>query len=469
MKLKTITAKSMPDALAEVRRQLGHDAVVLHTRSVKRGGVLGLGARTCVEVTAGDGREIARERSRRRADAKRSAASATAASATPPRSAAAESRRTPEPPRTAGEALRQHPAAGDLIRRTYQAARADLAKPAASASTATLEPEPNTAAPRVTTGGLGEATRLHEELREVKRLVARAMRKHGDALAASTPGPGGDSDALVDHYLALIRQEVAEELAERVLHDARGTLARAETQAETDAKEEPDAAQRRAVIEALCRQIPVDAEADRLKPTDDGRPRTLALVGPTGVGKTTTVAKLAATFKLKQSKRVELITLDTYRIAAVDQLRTYAGIIGVPLHVASTPEQAGEAVRACTEADVILIDTAGRSPSDEGRLNELRAMLRAAKPHETHLVLSAAASEAAMARVVERFDRIDSDRIIVTKLDEAVTFGVLLNLPRLAGKPLSFITTGQEVPHQIEVGRAPRLAELVLGEGSVEA
>ena len=104
MKLKTITAKSMPDALAEVRRQLGHDAVVLHTRSVKRGGVLGLGARTCVEVTAGDGREIARERSRRRADAKRSAASATAASATPPRSAAAESRRTPEPPRTAGEA-----------------------------------------------------------------------------------------------------------------------------------------------------------------------------------------------------------------------------------------------------------------------------------------------------------------------------------------------------------------------------
>ena len=193
-------------------------------------------------------------------------------------------------------------------------------------------------------------------------------------------------------------------------------------------------------------------------------PKNILMIGPTGVGKTTTVAKLAAMYKLKRNKRVGLITMDTYRIAAVDQLKTYAGIIGVPLHVASTSQEVRAAVDACRDCDVVLIDTAGRSPSDSKRLEQTKLLLEAADPDETHLVLSATCSQAAMMRVVERFDQIVSERIIVTKLDEAETFGVLLNVPQLAGKRLSFVTTGQEVPHQIEVGRSERLAALVLGE-----
>lgn len=524
MKLKTITAKSMSEALAEVRRQLGDDAVVLHTRSVKRGGLLGLGARSMVEVTAGDGQEIARYRA-----AKRGQRGAAAARRLPNRSArvgaaygvgasqradlqdASHKPRSPrlgaEPPETHGgndspspaRALRQNPAAGDLIRRTYQAAQAELDSRAASAP-ASSEPLRAATAPTATAATVRAVSdsdapprdpraavppecpppslpedsfrQLCDELREVKRLVGRAMRTGEPPSVAAANVEAGD-DALVDHYLALIKQEVAEELAGKVLHEARGLIPR-DVEGEEAESAEANAASRRAMIDAIAKRIPIDESADALPATEDGRPRVIALVGPTGVGKTTTVAKLAAMYKLKRNQRVGLLTMDTYRIAAVDQLKTYAGIIGVPLHVASTPEEASSAMDACRDCDVVLIDTAGRSPNDSRRLEETQKLLAAAEPHETHLVLSATCSQAAMMRVVERFDRIASERIIVTKLDEAETFGVLLNVPQLAGKRLSFVTTGQEVPHQIEVGRSERLAALVLGEtllgeGSAEA
>ncbi|MFW5682571.1 MAG: flagellar biosynthesis protein FlhF [Phycisphaeraceae bacterium] len=520
MKLKTITAKSMSEALAEVRRQLGEDAVVLHTRSVKSGGLLGLGAKTRVEITAGDGREIARYRAAKRGQRGSSTARQTplhtqtlgqtrsqtrgnergnvfgngtssashrdATAGSPLRRGAASHHAdggAADPSPSPATALRQHPAAGDLIRRTYQAAQAELdnraavavaTRPRSGAVDATASPAehatprepavPSETAPPAVTQPLPEDSfrKLCDELREVKRLVGRAMRT-GEAPSTAAANVEAGDDALVDHYLSLIKQEVAEELAGKVLREARGLLPPSADGEDSDGPE-ASAAYRRAMIDAIAKRIPIDEGADELPASEDGRPRVIALVGPTGVGKTTTVAKLAAMYKLKRNKRVGLITMDTYRIAAVDQLKTYAGIIGVPLHVASTSEEVRRAMDACGDCDVVLIDTAGRSPSDAKRLEQTRLLLDAAQPHETHLVLSATCSQAAMMRVVERFDRIASQRIIVTKLDEAETFGVLLNVPQLAGKRLSFVTTGQEVPHQIEVGRSERLAALVLGE-----
>jgi flagellar biosynthesis protein FlhF len=209
----------------------------------------------------------------------------------------------------------------------------------------------------------------------------------------------------------------------------------------------------------------------------------MALVGPTGVGKTTTVAKLAASFKLRHGRSVALITSDTYRIAAVDQLRTYASIIGLPLKVVMTPDEMRTAIDDLREAghDLILIDTAGRSQNNTDRLAELAAFLDAARPDQTHLVLSSAASEAVLVRTAQAFASTRPNHILFTKLDEAVNFGVLVNVvqrvarelrlsqidPRSAaqrggGIPLSFVTTGQEVPDHIEPGRADRLARAVL-------
>jgi len=114
---------------------------------------------------------------------------------------------------------------------------------------------------------------------------------------------------------------------------------------------------------------------------------------------------------------------------------------------------------------VVLIDTAGRSQRNADRLDELAQLIEVAKPHETHLVLSATASQRVLLEIVERFAGIDTDRLIFTKLDEAVTCGVLLNVAQKVNKPLSYITTGQEVPHQIEPCRSGRLVEMVLGGG----
>jgi flagellar biosynthesis protein FlhF len=223
------------------------------------------------------------------------------------------------------------------------------------------------------------------------------------------------------------------------------------------------------VRECVADLLPQGEQTLEPQPSQDGRPRTIALVGPTGVGKTTTIAKLAATYKLKQNLRVGLITMDTYRIAAVDQLRTYAGIIGVPLQVALSPNDLKTSLHACADCDVVLLDTAGRSPRNDQKLEELSVFLRSAQPHEVHLVLSSTCTQSVLMDAVERFSKIRTDRIIFTKLDEAVTFGVLLNVARKVNKRLSYLTTGQDVPHQIEPGRPERLAELVVGEGQVKS
>jgi flagellar biosynthesis protein FlhF len=124
-----------------------------------------------------------------------------------------------------------------------------------------------------------------------------------------------------------------------------------------------------------------------------------------------------------------------------------------------------EALAKCRDYDVVLIDTAGRSQRDDGKLDQLAAFIAAANPHEVHLVLSSTANEHVLLEAAERFTKMRIDHIIFTKLDEAVSFGVLLNVVRKVNKQLSYITTGQEVPHQIEPGRSERLAGLILGEG----
>ncbi len=262
-------------------------------------------------------------------------------------------------------------------------------------------------------------------------------------------------EALFNEYVGLIQNEVAQEIADDLCDRVRRDLNEAQL---------ADAAQVRTSFRRhLAALVPVAPDSMLVRPSD-GRPFTLALVGPTGVGKTTTVAKLAAAYKLRHQRRVGLITTDTYRIAAVDQLRTYANIIGLPLKVALTPAEMAEACRSLAHCDVILIDTAGRSPNDGARLEEIRAFAKAADPHEVHLVLSSTCSEQVLMRTIERFSAVEADRVIFTKTDEAVSLGVLINVMRKAGKELSFITTGQEVPDHIEAGSPERLAALVLGE-----
>jgi flagellar biosynthesis protein FlhF len=191
----------------------------------------------------------------------------------------------------------------------------------------------------------------------------------------------------------------------------------------------------------------------------------IVLIGPTGVGKTTTIAKLAARFKLAQQKQVGLITIDTYRIAAVDQLKTYAQILEVPLRTVLRPGELDEALAAMAGLDVVLLDTAGRSPADAPRLRQMKTFLDAARPDEVHLVVSATAGRACAQRVLESFALLGANRWILSKLDEGETFGIAMNVAAATKTPLSFITTGQEVPDDIAAPSPGKLADLIVGEG----
>ena len=191
-------------------------------------------------------------------------------------------------------------------------------------------------------------------------------------------------------------------------------------------------------------------------------PHVLALVGPTGVGKTTTVAKLAANSRLRERRRVGLITVDTYRIAAVEQLRTYAEIMDLPMEVVTTPREMQRAVDNLGGLELILVDTAGRSPRDDVRIQELRSLLLEAQPTEVHLVLSCVTGAAGLLKAAEQFRTVGVTALLLTKLDEAHALGNLLPLLQSSGLPLSYLTHGQNVPDDIQAANRRALARRIL-------
>ncbi len=195
-----------------------------------------------------------------------------------------------------------------------------------------------------------------------------------------------------------------------------------------------------------------------------GARRVVALVGPTGVGKTTTVAKLAARFKLQHGLRVGLLTVDTYRIAAIEQLKTYADIIDLPLAVGGDPESARRALDELGAVDLVLVDTAGRSPKDQPKIHELGELLTRLRPDEVHLVLSASTSRRSLRATADQFAPARPDRLILTKLDEAETLGAFAAILGRSERPVSYLTTGQSVPDDIEEADRGRLARLIVGE-----
>jgi flagellar biosynthesis protein FlhF len=193
------------------------------------------------------------------------------------------------------------------------------------------------------------------------------------------------------------------------------------------------------------------------------RCQVVAFVGPTGVGKTTTIAKLAASFRLQEKARVGLITVDTYRIAAVEQLRTYAEIMDLPMEVVSTPGEMQAAVERMADLDLVLIDTAGRSPRDETHIQELRDTLAEANVDEIQLVLSSVTSSDALQRSVEQFHEVGATHLVLTKIDEAVGLGSLFPLLKRCELPVTYITNGQSVPNDIFSAQKRHLARMLIG------
>ncbi|TVQ53160.1 MAG: flagellar biosynthesis protein FlhF [Phycisphaerales bacterium] len=568
VKMRTYQAYTMAEALAAVKRDLGADAVILSTRSVQKGGILGIGRKTIVEVTATPGQaqakpgrptpkppsrpgspllgnarraygqggaakspadmtqnapqpehdlEADRERTRRLAQAmlvqhekKRAEAGAQAEQSSPQASPDTETEWTPrESPTPRREPSTPRESAPRFDTTEMKSAGQEKSEPAVASTSSDSDSIPRSTSgdgtprrfvlravdedesggsnkvangrgtndkqtsatkssrreplPSILGNASGERSgadldrAMQDELSAIKDMVGQVLQGQSGRNPQPTPKMPAK---LFDYYLKLIGQDLSEELADQIINAVRDELSATEL-------DDPDEI-RAAVLRHLADDIPVADQAVPVQSPDD-RPLTIALVGPTGVGKTTTLAKIAASFKLRHHRKVGLVTSDTYRIAAVDQLRTYANIIGLPLQVVLTPAEMQNAVAALSDCDVILIDTAGRSQNDTGRIDELKAFISAADPHEVHLVLSSTASEKVLLREAEAFGVVGIHKIVLTKLDEAVSFGMLINVIRQLGKELSFVTNGQEVPDHIEVGRPERLASLLLGDAVREA
>ena len=423
----------MADALTKVKQELGASAVILHTRSFKQGGVMGLGARNVVEITAAVNVNVARKKA------------PLASSAVPAQSAAVNAalraRRAASNDSSAGGVA---VAERNPLKSAYGTARPQTSR--------LQDGGPNTETRQLAATMLKEpAFELRNEISSLKTMVESLLQR------TATSGARAElPETLAKLYTQLIEQQVSDEIAYRVVDDVK-----AELSAEQLAN---PAAVRERLTGKLEQLLPANLSAGAARPTTGTGCRSICLIGPTGVGKTTTIAKLAAAFKLRQKQKVGLITIDTYRIAAVDQLRTYANIIGVPLKVVLTPTELVAAMREMSDCDTILIDTAGRSHADQLKLNELSQFIAVGKPTEVHLVLASTTTQESMEAALERFSSVRVDQIIFTKLDEAVSFGILLNVARTASRALSYLTTGQDVPDNIEVGQPRRLARLILGE-----
>lgn len=193
----------------------------------------------------------------------------------------------------------------------------------------------------------------------------------------------------------------------------------------------------------------------------------VVLVGPTGVGKTTTIAKLAGRLSLIEKKKVGLITIDTYRIGAVEQLKTYADIMNIPFKVVFTIKEMETAVESMNDCDVILIDTTGRSSKNTMQLSELRAFVEKVNTENIHLVVSCTTKDKDIDSIIQGYKLLKYNHVIITKLDETQSYGSILNIIDSAQKPISFITTGQNVPDDIKKSSPIEISNLILGEDSI--
>jgi flagellar biosynthesis protein FlhF len=198
----------------------------------------------------------------------------------------------------------------------------------------------------------------------------------------------------------------------------------------------------------------------------EGRARRIALVGPTGVGKTTTIAKLAAHLKLKEKLNVALIAADNYRMAAIEQIQQFAQIAGIPLEVVFSDAEMHQALVKFASYDIVFIDTAGRSQRNIEHMNDLRRTLMAADADEVHLTVSITTKMRDLRLIEKKYAEVGYNRLIFTKLDETISYGTLYNLVRESGKPVSYVSTGQGIPDDLNVGTTSALANLIVGGGA---
>jgi flagellar biosynthesis protein FlhF len=314
-------------------------------------------------------------------------------------------------------------------------------------------------------GGPPAGDRLSTEVSELRREL-ESMRRTLTRSAFAPPEWLGASPDLSNAYAALTSSEVAPDLAREIVHCAESRAGAASDAPHGTPPQGSARAPRhregtvfqRALVEEMESRFTVQPLLGR----GETRPRIVALVGHPGAGKTTTLVRLAVNYGLASRRPVLLLSVDTYRVGAAEQLRSFAAILGVGFQLLETVAALAQAIEENRGKDLIFIDTPGFASGDLGESAGLAHFLSRRPDVDTQLVLSSSMKSADLTRVVDSFEVFRPQRLLFTKLDETGSFGPILNEAVRTGKPLSFFTTGQRIPEDLEAASRSRLVELIL-------
>lgn len=442
MRVKRYVVDSMPDALQLIRSELGKDAVILNTKEVRTGGFLGLFGKRKIEVIAATDTAASKQRSgewigsheRKQGRITAPIESVASRSADDVRASTLPNLTEPSAAKVLSSVPQQptpSPVPGPSIRQTAPQMQKNVEK--------------YEDLPKVEAGN----TYLLEEIKQMKEMVQRLTRQ--------TIPPGNPLFQAFDPIRELLlAHEVMPDLVEQWIEKA--ALAFGDAAADLD-----HSAAREAIKHAL-RETMLKDRVQGIRADS----RVIHFVGPTGVGKTTTIAKLAAEQVLKHKKKVGFITSDTYRIAAVEQLKTYAMILNVPLEVVFSPQELNRAFEQLSDCELIFMDTAGRNYRNEMYVSELNSLLHTSGRSETYLVLSMTTRYKDMKAIVDNFSRFKLDKVLFTKKDETECFGAPFNLLHEYDLMLSYVSDGQNVPDDIALIDTEEWIDTLLEELSHE-
>jgi len=293
-------------------------------------------------------------------------------------------------------------------------------------------------------GTAGDVSSIEMRLNNLQTMIERQMSegdgrkgtddRHADPVES---GEGKNIDCVKLIYNQMIENEVDEKYANQVINEIEGKL-------RNDSPVDQ-------ILSGIYQKIVLKLGQTRTLEVNQGEGKFVFFVGSTGVGKTTTIAKLASNLKLKMRYKVAILAADTYRIAAVEQLRTYANIIDVPLRVIYSEEEMSDIMEELGNYDVIMVDTAGRSHRNKGQKDDLERLIKKVPmdKREVYLVLSATTKYKDLVEITKSYADIDEYRLLFTKLDETNAVGNIFNIKLLTGAPLSYATFGQNVPDDI--------------------
>lgn len=409
MKVKKFYGVDNYDVISKVKNELGTDAVILHQRKVKQKGVLGVFKKPMIEVVAAIEEDEA------------------ATTSFKPKNLVKDPKENFNHLFQDTVAVNKKSSAIDTLNQvnTDKLQKSDLKQRVVSKTDSDLK----------------------KEIDDIKNLLGTVVHQMQHI---HTQNSTDEATNPYHSYLynMMLENEMDEELIRELLNSGNfeGT-----NELEIENKE--------ALRETLLQFVP---KSINNKP--DFKSKVIFFVGSTGVGKTTTIAKIAANYSLEKGLKVGLISADTYRIAAVAQLKIYSDILNIPLEVIYSSEEIHGAIKRLENRDIIMIDTAGRSHKNDEHVEELSTLLKEIDDKEVYLVVSATTKNSDLKDIIHTYNFIDDYKIIFTKLDEVSTYGPILNIAMRNPQCISYVTTGQSVPDDIEMISSNTILNMLLRE-----